>query len=84
MLIQQTVTVTPDTAPHRSGRATWDTATAGSRLVAATPQLPADAGLDDSWAVHVRARLDGTVVTVEARHAVHLRALPVLVTVDVP
>lgn len=81
-LTQSTLTITPDARTPGVGRATWATGLVTPKLVAAVPVVPADSTLSDPWGVHVRARIDGDVVTVDAHHAVDVGKLQVLVTVD--
>jgi len=81
-LSQSTLTLTADAVTAGAARATWATGLVTPKLVAVVPILPADASLTDPWGVHVRARIDAGVVTVDAHHPVHLGPLQVLVTVD--
>lgn len=81
-LTQSTLTITPDARAAGSGRATWTTGLITPKLVAVVPVLPANAALTDSWGVHVRARIDDDVVTVDAHHPSVIGPLQVLVTVD--
>jgi len=81
-LTQSILTITADAIAAGSGRATWTTGLATPKLVAAVPVLPADASLTDPWGVHIRARIDAGVVTVDAHHPSQLGPLQVLVTVD--